>query len=208
MLVVLPRWEKLSRRFRHLSKIPGSRLGVLRFRLRPFRGPEVALPDGTRIEPGEIVAEFHCDNSVIFDLVKRGQNPYRATRADLRLLTAWLDFSDPTGRIRAFHGVTMLGPAAARLGCFLRDRSPGFKARLDRWYMIGLLLIYTPGGMERLDRGGSLRTHPREVWLTRRELTRRYGSPAARRRELQADRNLISSSEILEVSSKPAEPAA
>jgi hypothetical protein len=208
MLVVLPRWEKLSRRFRHLSKIPGSRLGVLRFRLRPFRGAAVVLPDGTRVEPGELVAELHCDNSVIFDLVKRDQNPYRATRADLRLLAAWLDFSDPMGRIRAFRGVTMLGPAAARLGCFVLDRPPGFKARIDRWYMIGLLLIYTTGGMERLNRGTSLRTHPREVWLTRHELMRRYGSAAARRRELQAGRSLPGDSKILETTSKPAEPAA
>jgi YkoP domain len=125
-----------------------------------------------------VVGELHCDNLAILHLVRAKQNPYRACRDDLRRLAGWLEPVDPQRYIEAFYGVTLLGVAAARLGFFVLARPSSLETRLDRWFMTGLLLLYTIDGMDRLDRGATLRTPPREVWLTRRELERRYGAAA------------------------------
>ena len=175
LLAVLPYWERTSIWFRKREKIPGNHLGLLEYRLRRFRGPAMQFPDGSTVVPGDVIGAIHCNNAVIAALTREGVNFYAEARLELSLLAEWLNLSDPDGVIRALRGWSLISPAAARLGCYVRDGRRGIKARLDQWFMMGLLLLYTPGGMNRLKRGASLRQVPRELWLTRRQLTRRYG---------------------------------
>jgi hypothetical protein len=179
LLLAWPCWEWISHRIWPLSPIPNSRFGLLQFRLERFHGDPIVLPDGTRIEPGATVGEFHCDSHVMLEMVRRNENPYAAARADMACLATWLDTVDPQREIRAFHGITMLGSAAARLGFCVVDRAPSIKAWLDRLFMTGLLLLYTTDGLERLDRGRTLGRYPREVWMSRGELVRRYCNAAS-----------------------------
>jgi YkoP domain len=180
LLAIMSRWEHFACRHWPMRAIPGCPFGLLKFRFEFFRGDPVTLPDGTEIRPGELIGELHCNNLAILKLVQRHQNPYAAARKDLERLAVWLEKADPDADVPAFHGVTMLAPAARRLGFFVRELPHGVAARLERFFMTGLLLIYTTDGMTRLNKGSTVRMFPREVWLTRRQLRTRYGSNSAR----------------------------
>lgn len=176
LLLIWPRWEHLMHRVWPRLSIPGARHGLLRVRFAPYRGKPITLRDGATIRPGAIVGELHCDNRALLGIMRARRNPYRACREDLHRLADWLERNDPECHIEAICGVTLLGVAAARLGFLVRARPSSLKARLDRWFMTGLLLIYTIEGMEWLNRGTTVRSLPREVWLTRRRLTAEYGA--------------------------------
>ena len=168
------RWEHFAHRHWPLRAIPGCPFGLLKFRLEIYHGERVTLPDGTEIRPDTLIGELHCNNLAILGLVQHHQNPYAAARKDIDRLEAWLEQADPAAEIQALHGVTMLAPAAQRLGFFVRELPHGVRARLERFFMTGLLLIYTTDGMTRLGKGRTVRMYPREVWLTRRQMESRY----------------------------------
>jgi hypothetical protein len=180
LLAIMRRWEHFARGHWPMSAIPGRPFGLLEFRFEIYRGDPVTLPDGTGIRPGMLIGELHCNNLAILKLVQRDQNPYPAARKDLQHLAAWMEKVDPAAAIPAFHGVTMLAPAARRLGFFVRELPHNLRARFERLFMTGLLLIYTTDGMARLDKGSTVRTFPREVWLTRRQMRSRYAAGRGR----------------------------
>jgi hypothetical protein len=161
-----------------VTAIPGAPYGTLEIRIVPYRGMPIRLSDGTQIDRGALIGELHCNNPVVLALVERGQtNPYRAARCDLQALARWAANSGAAPRVRAFYGYTMLAAAAERLGFSVRDCEPGISGRLNHVLMTGLLLIYTRDGLERLNRGRTLNSYPKEVWMSRGELLRRYGNP-------------------------------
>jgi hypothetical protein len=177
LLVVWPLWEHLSHRMWPLLPIPGAPYGMLKLRFTHHRGARIVLADGTEIRRGALVGELHCDNLAILNGVRAGLNPYRAARNDLRALAAWLAAADPDREVAALFGVTLLGIAAARLGFCVQSEHGGIRARLDRWFMTGLLVIYTTDGLHHLDHGSTIGSGPQEVWLSRSELFRRYRRP-------------------------------
>jgi YkoP domain len=181
LLVVWPRWEHFVHHMWPIKRVPGAPHGLIQLRFGQYQGDEVRLPDDTVVRAGALIGELHCDNLAILNLVINKGNPYRACREDLRHLAQWLEFVDPERRVEALYGVTMIAVAGARLGFFVRERPPSLKASLDRWFMSGLLLLYTVDGLSRLHRGSTLRTPPREVWMSRRELLHRYGAGAGER---------------------------
>jgi hypothetical protein len=180
LLAIMRQWEHFACNHWPQRAIPGGPYGLLKFRFERYHGDPVTLPDGTEIRPGMLIGELHCNNLAILRLVQRHQNPYAAARKDLERLAAWMEKADPAAAIQAFHGVTMLAPAARRLGFFVRELPHGVKARFERFFMTGLLLIYTTDGMTRLGKGNTVRMYPREVWLTRRQLRSKYAGDRGR----------------------------
>ncbi len=77
----------------------------------------------------------------------------------------------------AVHGLTLIGRAAPRLGFTVRERSVTLLAWFDRFFMQGLLTIYNPDGLKRLQRGTTFGAYPMEVFMSRAELLRRYLTP-------------------------------
>jgi hypothetical protein len=176
LLLAWPRWEHLAHSMWPTRRIPGTLHDILRVRFVLYRGEVLTLPDLTEIRPGMIVGELHCNNQAIFDLVSGDHgNPYRAARQDLRCLARWIVRPGFDLNVQAFFGVTLIAKAAARLGFYVRARPPSLRRRLDRMFMTGLLVLYTPGGLSRIETGTTARSYPQEVWLSRRELLRRYG---------------------------------
>ncbi len=178
LLTVWPQWEHLTHHVWPLTEIPDAPYGTLKMRVLPYRGKPVALPDGTEVSHGSTICELHCDNPVVLDLVRRGTvNPYRAAREDLRALARWAADAREAQEVLAFHGFTMLGPAAQRMGFTVRACEHGVRERLNRVFMTGLLLIYTRDGLTRLDKGRTLNSYPQEVWMSRGQLVDRYARP-------------------------------
>ncbi len=178
VLFVWPRWERFALRRWPTTEIPGAPYGLLAMRIAPYQGKAVELADGTIVEPKTFVGELHCNNPKILTLVTQGRgNPFRACREDLRSLAAWTANSLEGSRVRAFYGVTLLSRGAARLGFEVRRCQPTLRTRLDRMFMIGLLLLYNREGLSRLSHGSNtLHSYPQEAWMSRGRLMRLYGA--------------------------------
>lgn len=176
LLLAWPRWEHLAHSMWPTRSIPGARYDVLRVRFVPYEGEDLTLPDATEIRGGMTIGELHCNNEALLDLVgKKHGNPYRAAREDLRSLARWISQPGVDIDVQAFFGITLLANAAARLGFSVRERPLTLRGRLDRMFMTGLLILYTVDGLTRVEKGTTTRSYPHEVWLSRRELLKRYG---------------------------------
>ncbi len=175
-LLAWPGWEHVAQRLWPTIGIPNAPYGLLRMRIKQHRGEPLTLPSGARIEKNAVIGELHCDNQALLHLVlKRRVNPYRACREDLRWLAKWVREDSLGMRVEAFFGRTMLAVGAARMGFAVRDVRKSAWLWLERFFMIGLLLLYTEGGVERLKRGTTVLSFPREVWISRGRLINLYG---------------------------------
>lgn len=181
-------WESFSNWLWPTQPVPGAPYGLLKVRFIHYRGEPVYLPDETVISSGDLIGELHCDNAVIAALIRRRKiNRYAACRHDLQSLARWLVEAEAATRIKALYGVTMLWWAGARLGFSVRQRHGGLRDRLDRIFMAGLLLVYSTEGPNRAHQGKTLDSYPREVWISRAELIRRYPPPASYSTSLATD---------------------
>lgn len=168
-------WERISNHLWPTQPVPRAAFGLFRVRLIRYRGERLLLPDETVISPGDTVCELHCDNQAIVALLRtRNSNCLSACRYDLECLARWLNETAESLQIKALYGVTILWLAAARLGFTVRDRGRGIRNRLDRIFMGGLLLVYSPNRSGRINRGETLDQYPYEVWFSRDQLINQY----------------------------------
>jgi peptidoglycan-N-acetylglucosamine deacetylase len=174
LLRAWPGWEQIERILWPVYTIPGAPYGLLCFRIMPYRGEPMVLPDTTTVAPGAILGELHCNNRAIFELVSRGSNPFAACREDLKSLSNWI-VQDRLGRqIEALYGCTILTMAAYRLGFTVLEKPITLRRRLEKVFFKGLLLLYNHEGLERIQHGNTADIYPADVWLSRRELLRLY----------------------------------
>ncbi len=160
-------WERFSNWIWPSIPIPDAPYGLLRFRIVRFSGVSFTLPDGTQLIPGDLVAELHCDNTAILNLVNRAEvNRYVACRRDLQALANWLSRNHAGSQIKACYGVTILWWAAVRLGFLVRMRQSRARNWFERLFMTGLLLVYSTDTSGWLLRGNTLERFPQEVWLS------------------------------------------
>lgn len=181
LLTAWPGWEHISEHMWPTTQIPNAPYGILRMRIAPYRGEPLTLPDGTEIGEGSVVGEIHCNNPRLLEVASSGAtNPFAASREDLRSLAQWVRDDEVGRQVIAFYGVTLLVKGAARLGFTIRERPINIRRRFERVFMSGLLLLYTPDGVERLSKGTTPKSYPQEIWISRRELIRRYGDRPGR----------------------------
>jgi hypothetical protein len=128
--------------------------GVFRVTVDRYAGPAFTLPDDTFVSGGDQLCRLHISYPVLMRLV--AQSPAQLERAmtdDLQALAASIERGYLPRNIRAVYGVTILAHGSERLGFSVRRR-PRTEPRA-----IG----------------------PDEVWMSRDELLRRYGSrPSSR----------------------------
>jgi MFS family permease len=175
-----PVWERITMRIHPTMLVPGATKGVLRVRLARFRGRSIELPDGTRVRRGDRIVELHLNNRRLTQVASLGTFALlRMMADDLRALAAWVEQPDFPADVRALHGVTLLSRAGPRLGFTLRARPKNLHTWLERFFMHGLLVLYNLEGVERLLQGSTYGDYPQEIWMSRGELLRRYGSQSA-----------------------------
>jgi len=180
-LRVWPIWERLARRIWLTIPVDGATYGIFAMHLTRYHGTPFLLPDGTCIRAGDRVAELHVNGDVIVRLGSGGKwTLMTAATADLRAISAWTTRTPNAADVKAFYAITLLASATKRLGFTLRERPVNLLARLDRFFQAGLLALYSEAGFDRLSRGSTYGTFPREAWISRAELVRLYGYSSGR----------------------------
>jgi hypothetical protein len=176
LLVIWPKWEQVAHLLWPVIQIPNAPYRMLQIRVRTYRGPAVRLSDTSLIRDNSMIAELHCNNRVFLSNISNSDlNPYSACREDLHSIACWMKRDSAGKKIEALYGSTMLTIAAARLGFSLRESPHHVRRRFDRFFMIGLLILYTRPGLDRLTRGTTMSSYPMEIWMPRDRLLKLYG---------------------------------
>ncbi len=191
---VLRTWhwvERLLQWVDPISPIPGATEHVFAVQVHHYRRRRpVTLPDGTLIQRGDLIIEIHLNNRRVTEFMRTGTlwQLIRAMRDDLRAIAAWVERDPAMREMRAIHGMSLLGRAAPRLGFVTVPRPVNFGTWVDRLFAHGLLVIYNPGGLQRLAHGRTRFTFPETVWMSRSALLSHYGatteSPASESSEI------------------------
>lgn len=171
-------WEWLTLRVMPHQPIPNAPYHVIEVQFGRYDAKPITLPDGTYVKRGDRIAVIHINNRAVARIA--GQTPWkllRMLRGDLRALAQWVAAGGFPEGVRALYGYTLLGRSAPRLGFTTRTRPTSIRTRLDRFFLMGLMVLYNPRGRERLQHGTTYETEPIETWMSLGELLRRYGSP-------------------------------
>lgn len=176
LLRVWPIWERAARRIWPTRDIPGAPYGIFGVHLTHYRGQTFALPDGALVRKGDRVAEIHANGSAVLAAARESKwRVLTAASRDLQAIAAWIVTAPDMSDVKAFYAITMLETGARRLGFSSRPRKITWRTRLDRFFLMGLLVLYTEEGAERLAIGTTAVGFPQEAWMSREELLRRYG---------------------------------
>ena len=140
-------------------------------------GPDLILHDGTRIHPDAQLGGLHLDRARLAHLhrtvaQRRLGLPLRRELEDTLQRLARTVIENPDyHQLEAFRSTTLFWKGTTRLGFEVCVHDIGWHHRFFSWYQRMLLVRDHPLGRHRLQ---GRRWEARTIWLSRRELLRRY----------------------------------
>lgn len=175
-----PVWEAITRRVWHVRSIPGAEDGLFEVRFFRYRGQPATLPDGSVIVKGDRVVELHVRNDAMIEFGESlsFRQAFGGMRRSLRGLAAWSYRGDFPPGVRAVYGRSLLARAAPRLGFTTREVPRTVHLRLERFFLLGIMVMYHSRGRDRLSHGTTYSRYPVECWLSLGDLRRRYDETA------------------------------
>lgn len=172
----------LAYRWLHGLTDPRAEVGpALRIEVRRYRGPAVALADGTEVRRGDRIGVIHFNNEYMARLHGDGsETPWaglkarRAFLASLRALARQVVETDRYAGVQAFMAETIFHRQMDLAGFEIRPLPRSTPGWIVAAYERALLAYYHPLGRRRTKR--LLARQARAIWISRKALLRRYGA--------------------------------
>lgn len=154
--------------------------GIMAIEVRHYKKNTLTLADGSEIKAGDTVLEIHINNNWFKERRKFNLTTSQLLRQmlvsftkDLSILAGKID-EGIFGDVAALRGCTHLGSGARYLGFQVRKLPDTTWKKWAQFYLAGLVQVYDPrrNKIFRSNRPIELK----EVWLSKTELFRKYGS--------------------------------
>lgn len=154
---------------------------LLKLRVREYLGSHpISLEDGEQIRKGDLIAELHFDNQLLFNLgvdsrssVHLAIQIIRRTELLMPQIRKLLE-SDPEFKgVKGLYGISLIHRGSKQLGFTVLDLPKGLFARMTRYYLRFLLYIIHPQGKDRLKSKPELLV-PKIIAISKKELMNRY----------------------------------
>jgi hypothetical protein len=179
VLILWPLIDGLLRRYHHVRTLSAGS-GIMAVEVRRYERNAITLADGSETKAGDTILELHMNNNWFKERRKLNPTTSCLTREvlvsfaqDLGILAQQID-NGIFGGVTALHGCSHLGIFARRLGFQVEELPNSLWRKWAQFYLAGLMQVYDPRGNE------SFKSHRppelKEVWLSKQELLRRYGS--------------------------------
>ena len=172
-----PLWERFTLWLWRVQPVQGSPHGLFQVSIHPYKGQPILLPDATSVATGDPIMELHLVNWAL-SAQKEGWQPFALLAAlndELAAIADGYRKGAYPSTVRALYGVTLLARGARRLGFTLRPRPLNLHGRLERFFLKGLLALYSVDGLARLARGAASRDlNPQEIWMSVETLLAHY----------------------------------
>jgi hypothetical protein len=180
-LLFWPFWERFTHALWHLQPVPHAPYRLLQIRFTHHHGKPIDLPDGTHVSKGDPIIELHFRGQAFLDTDE--QMPrwryMQIIKQNFSALANWMQEPDFPSNACAIYGNTLLYRGAVRLGFTLRERPKTLYTYLERFFMMGLMVLYHRQGSARLLQGKTYETYPQETWMSRKEWLRLYGNASS-----------------------------
>jgi hypothetical protein len=154
--------------------------GILVVEVRRNKRHAFTLTDGSEIKACDTILELHINNNWFKEGHKVNLTAPHMTRDmlvsfahDLGILAKEMD-NGVFDSVAALHACTHLGIVARRLGFQVEELPNTLWKRFAQFYISGLVEVYGPRQSEASRSNKPLEL--KEVWLSKGELLRRYGS--------------------------------
>ncbi len=137
-------WEIVYKNLIRARFLQGSEQRLLRVNYRKYRGKSKEL-NGLVVNKGDLLAELHLSNMAL-SRYNQHKSPewalYKDLIKELRLLSEQLKESGKP--ITALTGITLLAPAAVRLGFIIEEIPPGMWSSLNYVWLRLLRIAFSP----------------------------------------------------------------
>ena len=165
----------------HIKSLRSDGSGIICVELRRYKGHSLKLSDGSEVKPGDTIIELHLSSAWFrkrrkMSLIAPIWEVLHYFAKDLGYLAEQMVNEVFDCSITALHGSTLLHVGAKRLGFQIEELPNTLWKRLTQFYLAGLMQIHHLRGKERFNILGKP-LEVKEVWLSKGELLRRYGSP-------------------------------
>jgi hypothetical protein len=173
-------WEKLFLKFFHIVAIDIAN-PLLKVRVREYTGNQtITLDDGEQITKGDLVAEIHLDNRILFQLSTSAASEMHLAIQIIRMMELFMPQinillqNDPLWRdVKGLYGISLIHRGSRKLGFSVIDLPKGIFSFSTQLYLKLLLLVLHPQGKKRLQSKPQLLV-PKIIAISKKELMSRY----------------------------------
>jgi len=173
-------WERCFSVLFRIVDIGGGTL--LHYRIRPYRGAELRLDDGSVIRTGDKIVELHFDNAKLRELLEHSRTLMkvaiyliRETEKALPALARHLESRADLRDVKGLYGISMIHRGPEAFGFSVLDLPPGaFRFFTTRYLRLLIRVLHPQGGA--LLRDKQAQFYPRIMAMSMAEFLRRYGA--------------------------------
>lgn len=148
-------YERLFKKLFHL-KIVDKQNPFFYYRIRPFKGALIVMPNGEELRKGDLIAELHFDNERLYRLGTESGSYVQLAIKLIRLAQKQLPkvveiLNKPENQnVKAVYGISMVNRGVKQIGFEVLEMKKGAMYFSTLMYLRFLVSVIHPSGRERL----------------------------------------------------------